>query len=234
MKVADALNGAVEAQCHNVSIDEGAADQHHVAPFFPTTSARTSAAPSDAVIVAASGGDDANPGTVAKPKATIQAGVLAARNTASKTVLLRGGMHMIRTTVHITPADSGLTISNYNGEDAVVSGAIPIETKWKRVPSFAPSSHNHIGAANTHRAGVDDTDVNADDASAHADIGAECTMKEDPPDMIRIDPGVYRWIALTKDNVSSCMAACCADPKCVVASYNTAPAVCHAAGHNVT
>jgi hypothetical protein len=76
--IADALNGAVESQCHNATIPTGTADS--------TVATVALATPADAIIVAASGGSDTNPGTVTKPKATIQAAVVAARTTQSKTV----------------------------------------------------------------------------------------------------------------------------------------------------
>jgi hypothetical protein len=139
-QVADALNGAAEAQCHNITVPVTRATTTDATSSLANTARHSAPPPADAVIVAASGGDDANPGTVDKPKATIQAAVLTARGTKSKTVLLRGGTHRERATVHITAADSGLTISSYNGEDAIVSGAVPIDTKWKRVPSTRTTS----------------------------------------------------------------------------------------------
>ena len=57
------------------------------------------------------------------------------------TIALRAGQHYLSDTIALGPKDSGLTIQNYNGEAAWVSGGVPITTKWKRWRnSSAPSS----------------------------------------------------------------------------------------------
>ena len=78
---------------------------------------------------AAAGGD----GSLAKPFATVAEAVDAAAGKLKATILLRAGVHhsgeLLLTTVH-----TGLTVQNYQGEHAVLSGGVPIEaTKadWK-------------------------------------------------------------------------------------------------------
>eukprot|EP00038_Savillea_parva_P003318 m.124062 g.124062 ORF g.124062 m.124062 type:complete len:935 (-) comp11141_c0_seq2:3094-5898(-) len=211
-KIVDALNGAEEAQCRNMTLPPLRANGRYLA-----TSPTATTPPADAVIVAATGGSDANPGTVDKPKATIQAAILAARSTTSHTVLLRGGTYMEGTTVHITAADSGLTLANYNDEVAVVSGAVPIETNWKKLDDIVAAGAPVIPTATHQRAAVSDT----------------CNMGVDPDGMVRETPGVYKWVTLESNNITACMAACCADSQCVVASFNNATEYCRAAGANV-
>jgi len=79
-------------------------------------------------------GDDSNDGTIAKPLKTIAA---ATRKLAGKTdaiITLRAGVHYTPETVELGVEHSGLTIQNYAGEEAVVSGAVPLTipaTAWK-------------------------------------------------------------------------------------------------------
>ncbi len=51
------------------------------------------------------------------------------------TVALREGTHYISDTIHLGPADSGLTLRNADGENAVLSGGKPLSPAWK--PSSA-------------------------------------------------------------------------------------------------
>jgi hypothetical protein len=41
-------------------------------------------------------------------------------------------VHHLSETISLGPADNGLTIQNYNGEEAWVSGGMPIPTDWQR------------------------------------------------------------------------------------------------------
>eukprot|EP01052_Picozoa_sp_SAG31_P002049 SAG31_NODE_69_length_28130_cov_15.318219_2_plen_950_part_00 len=76
-------------------------------------------------------GDDTNTGLrIDLPKKTIHAAVTAAAGRPNTTINLRAGRHIVKETVQLTAAHSGLTIQNYNGEDAVVSGGVPLSPKW--------------------------------------------------------------------------------------------------------
>ena len=95
-------------------------------PTFPTPG-------SGALFVCAATGSDTNPGTIAKPFATIAAAVAAAAGKPGSTVVLRTGTYHSGMVV-VTPDHQGLTIQNHNGEHAVVSGGVPIaasKSAWK-------------------------------------------------------------------------------------------------------
>ena len=95
-------------------------------PTFPT--------PGGAIFVDAAKGSDANAGTMAAPFKTIAAAVAASK--AGGTIALRAGVHHTDM-VSLTTKHNGLTIQNYNGEAATVSGGVPINVKpsdWKRDP----------------------------------------------------------------------------------------------------
>ena len=84
-------------------------------------------------------GNDANPGTAARPFATIQRAQLAARAVAGRErviVWLRGGVYYLPATVVFTAEDSG-TAQNpvlYQasaGEEVVISGGSRVELSWR-------------------------------------------------------------------------------------------------------
>merc|ERR1719272_523272 len=69
------------------------------------------------------------------PFASIGAAVAAAIATRAPGqaahVVLRGGTHYVRETIQLTSAHSQLTIRNYDGEEAVISGGIKLTQPWK-------------------------------------------------------------------------------------------------------
>jgi hypothetical protein len=76
-------------------------------------------------------GNDANPGTLAKPFATLQRAQQAARQQRGD-VFLRGGTYYLPATLVFTAQDSGtqaapLVFQNYRGEKAVVSGGVRLK-----------------------------------------------------------------------------------------------------------
>lgn len=87
------------------------------------------------VYVDATNGDDSNPGTSpSKPKKTIP-GALAVTRVAGvfSVIILRAGTYYLAETIQLTIQDSGLTITNYPGEKAWISGARPLTLQWKPV-----------------------------------------------------------------------------------------------------
>jgi hypothetical protein len=87
--------------------------------------------PTDAVFVSASSGTDVAAGTIDNPLSSLAAAVERALGTASKTVVLRGGAtHYLTATLGLTPRHSGLTITSFPGEDAVVSGGKELKVTW--------------------------------------------------------------------------------------------------------
>eukprot|EP01046_Picozoa_sp_COSAG06_P057295 COSAG06_NODE_11125_length_1563_cov_4.163934_1_plen_362_part_00 len=116
------------AQCFNVTYD--GPDQTFT-PTFPIS-------PTGTVVYADSvNGKDSNAGTMEAPFATIGAALAATRKKGGSggggdgaTVVLRKGVYYGEEALNLTVADSGLTIQNYNGEEAWLSGAKPLKVKW--------------------------------------------------------------------------------------------------------
>ena len=95
---------------------------------------------------AAPGGD----GTQLRPFSLVAEAVRAAAGVPASTIVLRGGVYHERMVV-LGPEHSGLTIQNYQGEHAVVSGAAPLaragqkgKPQWVKVPveQAAPGKGN--------------------------------------------------------------------------------------------
>ena len=106
-------------------------------PCFPTP-------PAGAFYVSTTGSDSSS-GTKAKPFATVGHAVSAARGaTANGTILLRAGVHHLSGTIALTAADSGLTIQNFECEEAWLSGGVPVSTNWTK---WQPASAAAAAAA---------------------------------------------------------------------------------------
>lgn len=76
------------------------------------------------------------PGSITRPLSTLQAAVTLSRDLVGPVdILLRAGTHHVATTIELGPIDSGLRIAAFPGEEAIVSGGIPLDTKW--TPSAA-------------------------------------------------------------------------------------------------
>lgn len=86
---------------------------HHVPPQYEKQSESIYVAPD---------GKDSNDGSFEAPLASVALAVKKAKGTKSE-VVLRGGDYFLPEAVVIDPDNSGLTIRNHNGEDAVVTGA---------------------------------------------------------------------------------------------------------------
>ncbi|MFC1676973.1 hypothetical protein ACFL3G_07920, partial [Planctomycetota bacterium] len=96
----------------------------------------------DAHLYVAIDGSDKNPGTQAKPFATINAAQKAVRKMIANglendvTVLIAGGTYTIDKTITFTPADSGtdqyrIIYANAPGQTVIISGGKQIK-KWKK------------------------------------------------------------------------------------------------------
>ena len=111
------------AQCFNVTYD---GPEQIFAPTFPIATGGT-------VFYADSvNGKDSNPGTLAAPFETIGAALAATRKATSlgNSIVLRKGVYYGEDALNLTAADSDLTIQNYNGEQAWLSGAKKLKTQW--------------------------------------------------------------------------------------------------------
>jgi hypothetical protein len=113
------------AQCFNVTAPDNAPDAF--TPTFPI--------PSTGIVVYADSvnGKDTAAGTMAAPFSTIGAALAATRKgKGGGTIVLRKGVYYGEQALNLTAADSGLTIQNYNGEEAWLSGAKKLKTKWTK------------------------------------------------------------------------------------------------------
>lgn len=136
--LADALNGTPEkAPNCTVSVPPAVAAAAARNPPMrfrqqPLAAFLARAAAGNTFYVNATGGSDANPGTEAAPFATIPAAVAAARAAPGwDTIVLRAGTHYLTATVALTAADSGLQFTSAPGEEAWVSGAVPVTAAWQ-------------------------------------------------------------------------------------------------------
>jgi hypothetical protein len=126
-------------KCENMNATSvPATEDTYIAPKFHT--------PTQGVVIyidahVSSGGD----GSKAHPFSTLEAGIDAAAKVAAElvTVLLRGGIYHTKGIV-LSAAHSGLTIQNFDGEDAVISGAVPVPVS-KEMWSL------HVASTNTWR-----------------------------------------------------------------------------------
>ena len=138
------------AQCFNVTYD--GPDQTFT-PTFPIPASGTT------VYADSASGKDTNPGTLAAPFATIGAALAATRKAAkggaSSTIALRKGVYYGEQALNLTAADSGLTIQNYDGEEAWLSGAKKLKAKW----TAGGAEHPRFGQAGFDAKAVWKTDL---------------------------------------------------------------------------
>eukprot|EP01060_Flectonema_neradi_P033223 TRINITY_DN550_c0_g1_i1.p1 TRINITY_DN550_c0_g1~~TRINITY_DN550_c0_g1_i1.p1 ORF type:complete len:848 (+),score=215.29 TRINITY_DN550_c0_g1_i1:43-2586(+) len=87
--------------------------------------------PSAAFYVDYEKGSDSNDGSQSRPFKTVGKAVTASRSSSTKTILLRKGIHFLPDTINLSQEDSGLTIQNYNGEEAWMSGGVELQTNWQ-------------------------------------------------------------------------------------------------------
>ena len=126
-EIADALNGAEEAQHCNVS--SGVNFPIYKSPAFSVPSEASTTYYVDAIK-----GSDSNSGTEASPFQTIPKAIMAARSSGPGAVIvLRSGTFYLTDTIMLGANDSGLTIQNYANEDVVISGGKVIKPSWEEV-----------------------------------------------------------------------------------------------------
>lgn len=102
--------------------------------WVPPTFVSASSTENSEVYVDAASGDDSNDGSLATPFKTLQFAVdQVEAGSRNATVHLRAGVYYTPM-ITLTPKHNGLTIQNYNGEHAVVSGGVPLnipKSAWK-------------------------------------------------------------------------------------------------------
>jgi hypothetical protein len=155
--IADALNGRKERKCQNVSVPTGLPEEF--SPVFP---APMHADDSNTFYVSPSGADT-NPGTLQNPFATVEAALDESRKGGSGspgTIMLRKGTYFLKATLTLRAADSGLTVQNYNGEEAWLSGAKTLKPEWqhygdnKSKPLFVADLSQQTGDLNGNIRGL--------------------------------------------------------------------------------
>ncbi len=126
-EIADALNGAQEAQNCNVSAPVMKNKHKEKAPTFPIPKM------GNVFYVDANKGSNANPGTIDKPFETIVKAIFSARAAGqNSTIILRAGIFYQPEVLQLTSADKGLTIQNYPNEEVWISGGKVITPQWEK------------------------------------------------------------------------------------------------------
>ena len=140
-------------------------------------------------------GNDANPGTVENPLATLGAAQQLARATAGKapvTVWLHKGVYYLPETVRFTVEDAGCTYVAAAGETVVLSGGAKLDLTWEPFRDGILQAKTPTGLA------IDQLFVN----------GRRQIMARYPND----DPGVLPYGGFAADAISRERAARWADP----------------------
>lgn len=102
-----------------------------------------------ALYVAADGDDDNAGDSLDKPLKTIAKALALAAAGAAKTIAVRGGTYELAAPLELGPEHSGVTLQNYGGEAAIVSGGVSFTVdNW--VPYVQTGLHwqTHYGANN--------------------------------------------------------------------------------------
>ena len=148
-ELADALNGAQEAQHCNVSARSLTGTSVPLPPSFPTSTHT-----STTYYVDANKGSDSNSGKMDSPFQTISKAVMAARagGSGSAVIMLRAGTFYLTETIMLSDKDSGLTIQNYPQEEVIVSGGKLITPSWQE---FNTDNNMNIYKADLSSAGLD-------------------------------------------------------------------------------
>jgi hypothetical protein len=115
-------------------------------------SAAAAAAAGPTFYVSPTGSDATGDGSLGAPFGTVARGVAATRTARAPgagpaAVILRAGVHVLAATVQLDARDAGLTIANYPGEAAWVSGGAPVSpASWTPVNVTANASNIYAAA----------------------------------------------------------------------------------------
>jgi hypothetical protein len=113
----------------------------------PLSSSPSSAFSTVIYVDSSASGDDAGTGTINSPLAHISAAVLRARSFSHPvSIILRAGVHHLSETLNLGPADNGLKISAFPGENPIVSGGLVIKPVWTSTP---PPNANAAAASSS-------------------------------------------------------------------------------------
>lgn len=118
---------------------------HDTAPTSSSLFPTPAHLPVDAVFVNAASGADEGVGSVEDPLRSLEVGIARAMSTQSRTVVLRDeGVFYLSSQLVLTSQHSGLTITSYPGENAVVSGGKQLSVNWT---SYDTTGTNNIWVA---------------------------------------------------------------------------------------
>ena len=133
-QVADALNGAQEAQGCNVTVSKTVPISRL---FAEKRLLRRSTSGPSFYVDPVMGKDDGNQnGTMQSPFLTIGYAVnITRKQSGPSTIFLRKGTFYLDSTIELGPSDSGLTITNYQDEEVWISGGKVIKPSWKNIGS---------------------------------------------------------------------------------------------------
>ena len=127
-EMADALNGTPEKPVGCTAKPPSAINKNTGAPRFSLPSDSTVTIYADA-----KHGSDSNKGTLDSPVKSLHHAVELSRSAGvgnPRTVVLREGYYYLPQALSLTQEDSGLTVQNYNGEEADIAGAAPLSVDW--------------------------------------------------------------------------------------------------------
>ncbi len=148
--IADALNGATEAQNCSVKVPDSYGADVKITNTLPLSAGLTKTFYVDSI-----NGKDSNTGSVKSPFKTIVRAVIASRFAGKySTIVLREGTFYLTKTIELEPQDKGLTIQSYLDEEVWISGGKIITPKWEKY-DVNPSKGTNIYKADISSHDVD-------------------------------------------------------------------------------
>ena len=152
-QVADALNGAEEAQNCSVTVDMP--DDAYGGRKLPAFPIPKQLEPFTTLYVDANKGSDSNSGSMSSPFKTINKAVSVAHSSAQDTtIVLRAGTFYLTEPIRLDAQDSGLTIQNYQDEEVWISGGKVLVPNWKEF-NVDPSQKTNIYMADISLQGIE-------------------------------------------------------------------------------
>ena len=138
-EIADALNGSPEAQKCNISAQSLKYNQQHrrSPKWNDLNDIDDTLDISNTLFVDYKNGNDNHNGSISHPLQLLETAVYRLREIKQqdpkqrKRIILRQGTHYLPNTIYFKPIDSHLLITNYNGEESILSGGFPIDCNWK-------------------------------------------------------------------------------------------------------
>eukprot|EP01084_Bolivina_argentea_P319827 554783_1 len=141
-EISDALTGSPEARNCTISPNN--------LPFKPKSKHRLPAQWNDddnmpTIYISSTNGKDDISEPIFK---SLQFAINYARHkygpTIWKKIVLMDGIYYLKNTIHLNTSDSNLIISNYNNQQAIVSGAVPLENlQWKLYKNITQNFKNN-------------------------------------------------------------------------------------------